>query len=193
MVVVLNLVGMVMRQFVQYSGGSSNQDINLDNTLDIVDNAIGFRIKDDGSIGYRLLTSGCTSGDTSMSAVTIEEGYSLSGEVRDNVWEHIVIRYVMDEYYDECELKFGKPRNGRLMFYVNGKLKFAVDDVSELVFKRLNDFKEKQLGVPFNFSLGGGSQGLLETMTFDGQDEDDLGLLIENNFAWYIYWWYISI
>ena len=166
-----------------YSAESSNENINLDNTLDVIDNAIGFRIKDDGSIGYRLLTSGCTSGDTSMSAITIEEGYSLSGEVRNDVWEHIVIRYVMDEYYDDCKLKYGKPRNGRLMFYINGKLKFAVDNISELVFKRLNDFKEKQLGVPFNFSLGGGSQGLLESMTFDGQDKEDLGLLIEDNFA----------
>ena len=49
--------------------------------------------------------------------------------------------------------------------------------------RRLEEYKDKQLGVPFNISLGGGSQGLLESMTFDGQDPDDLGLKIEENFA----------
>ena len=61
------------------------------------------------------------------------------------------------------------------MFYVDGRLKFVVDDFKEFVSKRLNEYKDKQLGVPFNISLGGGSQGLLESMTFDGQDPDDLG------------------
>jgi len=31
--------------------------------------------------------------------------------------------------------------------------------------------------------LGGGSQGLIETQTFDGRDTKDLGLPIEQNFA----------
>ena len=69
------------------------------------------------------------------------------------------------------------------MFYVDGRLKFVVDDFKEFVSKRLNEYKDKQLGVPFNISLGGGSQGLLETMTFDGRDPADLGLNIEKNFA----------
>ena len=53
----------------------------------------------------------------------------------------------------------------------------------EFIGKRLNEYKGKQIGVPFNISIGGGSQGLLESMTFDGQDSEDLGLLIEQNFA----------
>jgi hypothetical protein len=44
------------------------------------------------------------------------------------------------------------------MFYVDCKLKKAFDNVDELVARRLHDYKDKQLGVPFNFSLGGGSQ-----------------------------------
>jgi len=37
--------------------------------------------------------------------------------------------------------------------------------------------------VPFNISLGGGSQGLLESQTFGGMDMSDRGLPIEKNFA----------
>ena len=102
--------------------------------------------------------------------------------VTDNQWTHIGIRFVMPEY-DECQLKYGKQRKGRLMFYVNSKLKFVAEEVDEFIARRLNEYKDKQLGVPFNYSLGGGSQGLLESMTFDGQDPDDLGLIIEQNFA----------
>jgi hypothetical protein len=155
----------------------------LDRDADIIDNAIGFRIKDDGSIGYRALKmTGYCSGDTYVTGVTVEEQYSASGLVSDDIWHHIAIRFVMPPY-DECDLKYGEPRKGRLMFYVDCRLKFVVEDVDEFIAKRLNEYKDKQLGVPFNISLGGGSQGLLESMTFDGQDPDDLGLSIESNFA----------
>lgn len=166
-----------------YTGQSSDLDLTLDVDADIIDNAIGFRIKDDGSIGYRLLTSSCYTGETSTSVVTVEEAYSVSGVVTNDTWHHITIRFVMTEEYDECELKYKDPRKGRLMFYVDSKLKFVVDDVDEVVLRRLNEYKDKQLGVPFNYSLGGGSQGLLESMTFDGQDPNDLALNIEKNFA----------
>ena len=64
--------------------------------------------------------------------------------------------------------------------YTAQQMKFRMIDTGD---KRLEDYKEKQIGVPFNMSLGGGSQGLLESMTFDGQDASDLGLAIEQNFA----------
>jgi hypothetical protein len=156
---------------------------DLDYNLDIIDNSIGFRIKDDGSIGYRLLTvTGQCSGDTYISGVTVQEAYSSSGLVADGAWTNIIIRYTTN-YLDDCELKVKKPRKGKLMFYINGKLKFVVNNFSEFIAKRLDEYSEKQVGVPFNFSLGGGSQGLIETQTFDGRDLRDLGLPIEKNFA----------
>jgi hypothetical protein len=69
------------------------------------------------------------------------------------------------------------------MFYVNAKLKFVVNDFDEFIAKRLQEYKDKQIGVPFNFSLGGGSQGLMESQTFDGLDPRDRDLPIETNFA----------
>lgn len=165
-----------------FSGFTSDL-LELDKNADIIDNAIGFRIKDDGSIGYRSLKlTGYCSGDTYVTGVTVEEKYSESGIITDGEWEHVMIRFVMPEY-DECDLKYGKPRKGRLMFYVDCRLKFVADEVDEFIARRLNEYKDKQLGVPYNISLGGGSQGLLESMTFDGQDPDDLGLHIEQNFA----------
>ena len=168
--------------------GFSKDQTQLDYKSDTIDNALGFRIKDDGSIGYRLLTitGTCVSdglgNSTYLSGVTIQEEYSLSGMVSANTWSYIAIRFIMP-YMDDCQLKIAKPRKGKLMFYVNGKLKFVVDEFDEMIARRINDNKLKQVGVPFNFSLGGGSQGLIESQTFDGVDSSDSGLDIEKNFA----------
>ena len=172
------------REMASCSTGSTELVTELDVNSDIVDNALAFIIKDDGSIGYRLLTytSTCVN-EVTVTGVTIKEEYSLSGMVTDGQWEHISVKWVANSSYDECDLKYGKPRNGRLMFYVNCRLKFIVENFPEFIARRLEEYKEKQLGVPFNMSLGGGSQGLLESMTFDGQDISDLGLNIERNFA----------
>lgn len=163
--------------------GTSIEVTELDWAADVVDNALGFIIKDDGSIGYRLLTfTGSCSGDTYVSGCSIEESFSPSGTVLDDEWTHISIRFVTHEY-DDYDLESKGPRKGKLMFYVNCRLKFVVDDFDEFIAKRLDDHWKKQVGVPFNFSLGGGSQGLIDSMTFDGQDPSDKDLCVESNFA----------
>ncbi len=167
--------------------GFSQDETTIDYNYDIIDNAIGFIIKDDGSIGYRLLT---VTGECQtisgvsiyVSGVTIEENYSLSGMVNTDVWNYIVIKFVTG-YKTDCELENSPSRKGRLSFYVNGKLKYFVDEFDEFIARRLDEYKDKQVGVPFNFSLGGGSQGLVESQTFDGLDFNDRNLPIETNFA----------
>ena len=160
-----------------YSG--STQDVTeLDKDEDIIDNAIGFRIKDDGSIGYRLLT-------VSADCQTVEmiEEYSISGIVTSDQWEHIVVKWVNNDNLSDCDLLQGDPRKGKFKFYVNSYLIFTSKELNEFIPKRLYEIQEKQIGVPYNISIGGGTQGLIESLTFDGQDPDDLELVIEQNFA----------
>lgn len=164
-----------------YVGGNS------DYNLDIIDNALGFRITDDGRIGYRLLTvtGQCQtiSGETTyVSGVTISENYSITGMVQTNQWQYVVVKFVTD-YKTDCELKTANRRKGKLLFYVNGKLKHVVNNFDEFIARRLDEYNRKQVGVPFNFSIGGGSQGLLESQTFDGLDFEDRNLPIQENFA----------
>jgi hypothetical protein len=161
----------------QFSGFTKDV-LELDVNADIIDNAIGFRIKDDGSIGYRLLT-------VSADCKTIEmvEEYSVSGMVTSDQWEHIVVKWINNDEYSECDLVYSDPRKGHLKFYVNSNLIFISEELDEFLPKRLFELQEKQIGVPYNISIGGGTQGLLESLTFDGQDPDDLGLVIEQNFA----------
>ena len=60
----------------------------------------------------------------------------------------------------------GKYRKGRLKIYVNGKIFYTIEDFEEIIPRALNTDKEKQVGVPFNISWGGGTQGLRENLTF---------------------------
>jgi hypothetical protein len=164
--------------------GDSELILELDKDLDIIDNALGFRIKDDGSIGYRALKfTGYCVDDTYVTGVTVEEQYSEPGLINEDEWVRVTIRYVSDRTYNEDELKCLPARKGKFMIYVDCKLKAVFNGVDEFIAKRLDDHYMKQVGVPYNISIGGGSQGLLEHMTFDGQDISDLGLNIEKNYA----------
>ena len=59
-------------------------------------------------------------------------------------------------------------RLGDLYIYVNGYRFMTINDFEEIIPHELNTEKEKQLGVPFNISLGGGTQGLRESLVFSG-------------------------
>ena len=57
-------------------------------------------------------------------------------------------------------------RKGKLKIFVNGLLFDTFENVEEIIPRGLNTDKEKQVGVPFNISWGGGTQGLRENLTF---------------------------
>jgi hypothetical protein len=57
-----------------------------------------------------------------------------------------------------------KYRKGKLLIYVNGKLIYTIKDFEEIIPRALPTDKEKQVGVPFNISWGGGTQGLHENL-----------------------------
>ena len=57
-------------------------------------------------------------------------------------------------------------REGRLRIYINGKIFHTIENFEEIIPRGLNTDKERQIGVPFNISWGGGTQGLRENLTF---------------------------
>jgi hypothetical protein len=57
-------------------------------------------------------------------------------------------------------------RNGRLKIYVNGRIFHTIENFEEIIPRALSTDKEKQVGVPYNISWGGGTQGLRENLTF---------------------------
>ena len=123
-------------------------DKKYDVYKDLYENALSFRITDDGEIGYKYLVKDCTQTPT----YKIEEGYSKKGIVKLDEWH--VINVKITAYYNDMILRF----------YVNGKLIFISKPLPKLNLRELDDLYEKQECVPFNISLGGGTQGLSETI-----------------------------
>ena len=122
------------------------KDYNVYN--DIYNNALSFRITDSGRIGYRYLTVDCDA----ENQISIVESYSKEGIIKENEWS--VINVKITSHLDKMVLRF----------YVNGRLVFISKELQKLDLRELKELKEKQESVPFNISLGGGTQGLAETI-----------------------------
>lgn len=117
---------------------------------DLYNNALAFRITDKGEIGYRMLTIDCEKEGRDKTSMI--EGYSFENVIPDCEWAVVNVRlcFTLDKM--------------KIMFYVNGKLVYITKDLPQLDLKALNELYEKQEGVPYNISLGGGTQGLAETI-----------------------------
>lgn len=134
---------------------------------DIYNNALAFRITDKGEIGYRYITIDCNSDNN----IKVKESYSKEGIVKENEWTVINVKIT----FSDSKMK--------LRFYVNGKLVFVSDELDKLNLRELKETMEKQETVPFNISLGGGSQGLIETILPNYMLDPYRVYPIEENFA----------
>lgn len=117
---------------------------------DLYNNALAFRITDDGEIGYRLLTIDCNKEGDDKTA--IEEGYSFPNVIKDCKWQTIHVKIIPTL------------ETMKMYFYVDGKLVYITKELPKLNLRPLAEEYVKQEGVPYNISLGGGTQGLAETI-----------------------------
>lgn len=149
---------------------------NIEN--DIIDNAIAFMIKDDGSIGYRYLTYKCEDDKK----IDVVEEFTKPGIISNDKW-HTIDVSILTNHANKymCE----NMRNGKmkLLFYVDGKLKLVSKELEELKLKGLNDIKEKQESVAFNISLGGGTQGLADMISLNYMKYPEFVFPLEKYFA----------
>ena len=136
---------------------------------DIYNNALAFRITDNGEIGYRMLTIDCEK--EGRDKTSIIEGYSFENVIPNCEWTTVNVR---------ISFIFGKMK---LMFYVNGKLVYISKELPMLNLKALNEIYDKQEGVPYNISLGGGTQGLAETIQYNYMLNPTRVYPLEKNFA----------
>ena len=70
-----------------------------------------------------------------------------------------------------------------IYIYVNGLLKLKSDSLPILNLKALNDLSDKQQGVPFSLSLGGGTQGLCDVINLKYRETPKYILPLENEFC----------
>ena len=135
---------------------------------DIFKNGLSFQIKDDGRLGYKYIVRDC---DNETKDYKIESEFSkpiiINGE-----WVTIHIK-----------LNPINKSSMKIFLYVNGKLCLVSKELPKLELKELNDLKDKQIGVPFNISIGGGTQGLCDVIYLNYRKLPEYTLPLEKEFA----------
>ncbi len=135
----------------------------------IKNNVIAFELTQDKKLGYKYINNeGIVMSDTS-SLVVSQTGFTLVSMV-----------FTPNETLAPAELKCAEQRTGKLVFYVNGRAIWTLKEFPEFYFHSFANDKEKQEGVPYSISWGGGSFGLSESWHYDyqtyiiynGQDTD---------------------
>lgn len=134
-----------------YTVDTADQIPTVKKGYDIIDdlknNAFALIINENGSIGYRYGVLDCESDD----------GYSVIVEAsKPNM-------VTMDEW-TTINVRISNIGGGKMKIYVyvNGNLVLVSKPLPIFNFRGLNDVASKQQGVPYNISIGGGTQGLFD-------------------------------
>lgn len=151
---------------------------DYDILADLYRNAFAFQIREDGSVGYKFMVKNCET----ETGYEIKNEWSNPGTVTMDEWVTITVRIlpvgnVWAENYDI------KADNMRLLFYVNGKLVLYSKELPMLALRMLNDQYVKQESVPYNISLGGGTQGLCDVIYEDFNNIPEYVLFLEKEFG----------
>lgn len=154
---------------------------SYDVMADVYRNAFALQIKDDGSVGYKYIVKDC---ENEENKYTILSEFSYENIIPENEWVTIHVRIEpLGVLYDSNTIETSDTQKVRLMFYVNGRLVMISKEIPTFNFRELKDTLDKQEGVPFNISLGGGTQGLCDVIYYDYKKTPDKVLPLEKEFG----------
>lgn len=142
----------------------------------IKNNVIAFELTSDKKLAYKYINNDGFIVTNTSNAIIERTGFT---------W--ISITFTPDSIIENPHLlECTKQRKGDLKFFVNGRSTWIIKEFPEFYFKSFVNDKEKQIGVPYSISWGGGSFGLKHSWHYDyqtyelysGQDTT----YIDNNF-----------
>ena len=133
--------------------------VELPATGNTKNNVIAFELTQDKRIAYKYINNNGSIITNASPAIVTTTGFTM-----------IDIVFTPNYFFGlssilECEPQ----RLGKLIFYVNGRAIWIIHDFPEFYFSALSNDKEKQEGVPFSISWGGGSFGLKHSYHYDNQ------------------------
>lgn len=125
----------------------------------VSNNVIAFEITNDKKILYKYIDeNGVLVTNTSPNSIN-RIGWTLI--------DIVFTPYDLIPRYDSILYNCYSRRLGDLNIYLNGRLFWKVKNFQEWYTRPLKNQREKQLGVPFNISWGGGSFGLKHSWHYD--------------------------
>ena len=166
-------------------GNVEDNKITTYSTTPLIDNLknnlIAFEITEDKKIAYKYINNNGSIITNSSNTTISNTGFTM-----------ISISFTPNEIINDPDLiECYSQRSGDLIFYVNGRANWIIKDFPEFYFKSILNNKEKQIGVPYSISWGGGSFGLKHSWHYDyqtyslytGQNIDSINanFFIENN------------
>lgn len=158
-----------------------HQNKRYDVLNDVFRNAFALQVKDDGSIGYKYMIQDCESEEK---AYKVESEFSKPGIIKDGEWVTVNVQIKpLGKVYDKNTVVTDASQKVIMYVYVNGKLVFISKELPTFNFRELNDTPDKQEGVPFNISIGGGTQGLSDVIYYDFRKLPDKVLPLEKEFG----------
>lgn len=143
-------------------------------------NVIAFELTEDKRLGYKYIN------DNGQ----IISNYS-NNSINTTGFTMIDIVFAPDDiiaFKTDCDnYNMTNRRAGKLRFFVNGRLIWSIENFPEFYFYGFSNDKEKQIGVPYSISWGGGSFGLKNSWHYDYQTyvlyNNQDGAYINNNFV----------
>jgi hypothetical protein len=145
--------------FKDFSDSRTVIDVIPNQIDNLKNNIIAFEITNDKRLGYRYINSN----GLFESNVSTNKLNNLGWNIIDIVFQP----YTMIDNYDRTIQNCYDLRKGILIFYVNGRKFWEVQNFEEFYFRSIDNNKEKQIGVPYNISWGGGSFGLKYSYHYD--------------------------
>lgn len=148
---------------------------------DLYQNALAFYISDAGSVGYRYYAKDCDENENN----NVRTEFSNEGIIEKDKWYVIDVRIIPNTHYSKAVYGnvMAKAETMRMLFYVNGVLVLVSKELPILKLRQLNEVDEKQVGVPYNISIGGGTQGLCDVVYPDYKMLPEYVLPLEKHFC----------
>lgn len=117
---------------------------------DSYDNVFGLQLLSDQSLAF-----------TKINKNGVVQSYVSEDQITRTGWTIITLVFKPNvEIGDKDLLACEDNRTGTFDVYVNGRLFWGIEEFEEFFTKPLQNTRDKQIGVPYNISWGGGSFGL---------------------------------
>ena len=142
-------------------------------------NVIAFALSNDKRIQYKYIDEN-----------NLVRTQNSTNKITNTGWTVIDLVFEPNELiddYDPEQANCYEIRKGTLKFFVNGREFWRLRDFNEFYFRGFGNDREKQIGVPYSISFGGGSFGLKHSYHYNQttynlyKDQDQT--YIEDNFA----------
>jgi len=143
-------------------------DLDILQVENIKNNIIAFEITSDKRVGCKYVNS-----DGNLIQICSPNTITRTG------WTLIDIVFTPDNLianYDPDKAQCYKQRKGTLSIYLNGGLFWSITNFDEFYFRGIKNDDEKQLGIPYNISWGGGTFGLKHSLHYTDFDKTSLTL-----------------